>query len=118
MTMHQWESFQKLITKWEEQSVSDKFKYTRFDYKSDEWDNVPPVIPRFMFYMQNCIEKEVEFSDEINQRQTTAQLKDEIYVELSKHTCKLDDETKARHQNVNSLEDVDKRLQTNIDEII
>ena len=51
MTMHNWESFQKLIQNWEDQSVKDQFKYLRFDYKSDEWDNVPPVIPRFMFYM-------------------------------------------------------------------
>ena len=113
--MHQWESFQKLITKWEEQSVNDQFKYTRFDYKSDEWDNVPPVIPRFMFYMQNCIEKEVEFSDDLNQRQTTAQLKDEMYEQLSKHKCKLDDESKARHNDVTNLDGTDKSLQVQID---
>lgn len=66
--MHQWESFQKLIKNWEEQSVKNRFQYERFDYKADEWDNVPPVIPRFMFYMQNCIEKEVEFSQDLNDR--------------------------------------------------
>lgn len=49
--MHNWESLQKLIQNWEEQSVKDQFKYLRFDYKQDEWDNVPPVIPRFIFYL-------------------------------------------------------------------
>ena len=65
MTMHNWESFQKLIQNWEEQSVKDCFKYDRFEYKQDEWDNVPPVIPRFMFYLQNYVEKDIEFSFEI-----------------------------------------------------
>ena len=69
--MHQWESLKKLITSWEEQEVKDTFVYTQFDYKPDEWDNVPPVIPRFHFYLQNCLAKTVEFTKEIHERQST-----------------------------------------------
>lgn len=94
--MHNWESFQKLIKNWEEQSVKDQFQYLRFEYKGDEWDNVPPVIPRFMFYMQNCIEKEVEWSDELNKRQTTANLRDEMYEQLKIQAQNLEIEQKKR----------------------
>jgi len=49
--MHQWESLEKLIKTWEEQVVKDKFIYEQFRYEAEEWDNVPPVIPRFQFYV-------------------------------------------------------------------
>ena len=110
MTMHNWESFQKLIQNWEEQSIQDQFKYTRFDYKSDEWDNVPPVIPRFMFYMQNCIEKEVEWSQELNERQTTKDLRKEMYDQLAQQSQSLNDETAKREANVQELNQVDDNL--------
>ena len=80
--MHQWESFSKLIKDFEAQEVADRFVYKSFEYKAEEWDNVPPVIPRFTFYMQNCMEKSIEFNKEVYERQTTASLSDEIYAKL------------------------------------
>jgi hypothetical protein len=49
--MHQWDSLQKLVKQWEDQEVKDKFEYEEFKYELDEWDNVPPVLPRFQFYI-------------------------------------------------------------------
>ena len=49
--MHQWESLEKLVKKWETQEVKDSFKYEEFKYELDEWDNVPTVLPRFQFYL-------------------------------------------------------------------
>ena len=69
--MHQWESLQKLVRKWEDQEVKDPFVYETFAYELEEWDNVPPVIPRFVFYIQNCLNKTIEFSKEVKERQTT-----------------------------------------------
>jgi hypothetical protein len=66
--MHQWESLQKLITTWETQEVKDRFAYTEFTYQNDEWDNVPPVLPRFQFYMQNCLKLAIEFNKEVMER--------------------------------------------------
>ena len=77
--MHQWESFSKLIKDFEEQKIDDPFVYAKFDYNPEEWDNVPPVIPRFNFYMQNCLEKSIEFNKEVKGRQTTAELRTEMY---------------------------------------
>ena len=76
--MHQWESFKKLILEWENQEVKDPFAYLLFKYQADEWDNVPPVIPRFQFYMQNCLKKSIEFQKEVHEWQTTADLKIEL----------------------------------------
>lgn len=87
--MHQWESFSKLIKDYETQNVKDPFVYERFDYTPEEWDNVPPVIPRFTFYMQNCISKNIEFSKEVKERQTTADLRSEIYDQLAMQTANL-----------------------------
>lgn len=66
--MHQWESLQKLISTWEDQEVKDRFVYEQFKYEAEEWDNVPPVIPRFQFYTQNCIELCIAFTKEVYER--------------------------------------------------
>jgi hypothetical protein len=50
--MHKWESTEKLISEWEHQEIGDKFTYKPFSYERDEFDNVPPVVPRFLFYIQ------------------------------------------------------------------
>ena len=49
--MHKWESVPKLISEFESQEIGDPFVYRNFEYKLDEFDNVPPVIPRFQFYL-------------------------------------------------------------------
>ena len=45
--MHKWESVPKLISEFEKQNIGEEFIYQDFNYKLDEFDNVPPVIPRF-----------------------------------------------------------------------
>lgn len=69
--MHQWESLQKLVQSWEAQPVEDPFTYEKFDFKMEEWDNVPPIIPRFQFYVQQYLSHMVAFSKEVRDRQTT-----------------------------------------------
>jgi hypothetical protein len=50
--MHKWESTEKLLPQWEHQVIGETpFDYEDFKYKHDEFDNVPPVVPRFMFYL-------------------------------------------------------------------
>lgn len=50
--MHKWESTEKLLNDWEHQKIGDDFLYKDFQYDRDEFDNVPPVVPRFLFYLQ------------------------------------------------------------------
>lgn len=45
--MHKWASLQKLIKAFEDQTIKDPFVYEAFQFNSEEWDNVPEVIPRF-----------------------------------------------------------------------
>lgn len=83
--------------------MDNQFKYDRFTYEKDEWDNVPSVIPRFMFYIQAYMEKEVEFSCKLDQCQTTFDLKNEIYGQLKIHKEIMDAEEKARKDDVVDL---------------
>ena len=50
--MHKWESQEKLLSEWEAQQLQDQFVYRDFIYKKDEFDNVPPVVPRWLLYLQ------------------------------------------------------------------
>lgn len=66
MTMHKWESTEKLLPLWEHQEIgADRFVYEDFRFKHDEFDNVPPVVPRFLFYLQNNIKPLCKYSKEL-----------------------------------------------------
>jgi hypothetical protein len=94
--MHQWQSLEKLVKQWEEQEVKNRFEYEEFKYELDEWDNVPPVLPRFQFYIQNCLKQSIEFSKEVKERQTTEELRTEMYTNFDKHGNDLKNEETAR----------------------
>ena len=49
--MHKFESVPKLMNEFEHQDIGDPFIYDNFNYVNEEFDNVPPVIPRFQFYL-------------------------------------------------------------------
>jgi hypothetical protein len=49
--MHKWESTEKLLPEWESQPHGENYNYITFQYKKDEFDNVPPIVPRFLFYL-------------------------------------------------------------------
>lgn len=60
--MHKWESTEKLLPQWEHQMIGETaYDYEDFKYKLDEFDNVPPVVPRFMFYLQLNIKPLCEY---------------------------------------------------------
>jgi len=75
--MHKWESVPKLISAFEHQEVGDPFIYQDFSYKLDEFDNVPPVIPRFQFYLQLNIKPLVVYLKELKDGQSVPELRDE-----------------------------------------
>lgn len=65
--MHKWESVPRLISEFEKQEIGDPFIYDDFKYTLDEFDNVPPVIPRFQFYLQLNIKPLVTYLRELKQ---------------------------------------------------
>ena len=113
--MHQWESLEKLIKVWEAQEVKDPFKYEAFQYNPDEWENVPPVIPRFLYYLQNCLDRCIQFSHEVNERQTTQSLKDEMYKNFEEFQAKLDSEQNDRERDFKESQNRSNDLQSQID---
>lgn len=50
--MHRWESQEKLLAEWEALKAQNGIDYSDFEYKRNEFDNVPPVVPRFLLYLQ------------------------------------------------------------------
>jgi len=61
----------------EQQDVGDPFIYQDFNYKLDEFDNVPPVIPRFQFYLQLNIKPLVVYLKELKDGQSVPELREE-----------------------------------------
>ena len=115
--MHQWESLQKLVKEWEGQEVTDPFVYSAFKYNLEEWDNVPPVIPRFVFYIQNVIEKDIEFSKEVYERQSTQSLKDEINGYLADHLAKIRAEEASRIEDIKNATIRKNNIQMQVDDL-
>ena len=63
--MHKWESVEKMVSEWESQEIGDPFAYDNFKYNLDEFDNLPPVIPRFSFYLQLNLKPLIAFVSEL-----------------------------------------------------
>ena len=71
--MHKWESQEKLLTQFEadQQSLTTDFEFTDFAYKKDEFDNVPPVVPRFLLWLQHNLKPLFARAREDMKKQTT-----------------------------------------------
>lgn len=76
--MHKWESTEKLLNEWEHQEVGQNFEYKDFDYERDEFDNVPPVVPKFLFYLQLNLKPVTQHLMHELKLQTTESLKQEL----------------------------------------
>ena len=105
--MHKWESTEKLLPQWEHQAIGEQeLVYEDFKYKQDEFDNVPPVVPRFLFYLQLNIKPICEQLTQLLARQSVASLKQEtlgwLEEERTKHNAqkevfeKVNSELQAR----------------------
>ena len=76
--MHKFESVPKLMNEFEHQDIGDPFIYDNFNYVNEEFDNVPPVIPRFQFYLQLNLKPIVEFCKQLKDGQSVADLRKEV----------------------------------------
>lgn len=108
--MHKWESTEKLLPEWESQSHGENFEYQTFDYKKDEFDNVPPIVPRFLFYLQLNLKPLCDFTKDFITKQTTESLKEEVENWLRKDRADLDSREKK-------LQDKDERLNNRSDDL-
>ena len=89
--MHKWESVPKLISEFEHQDVGDPFIYNDFTYRLDEFDNVPPVIPRFQFYLQLSLKPLVEYLKTLKDGQSVPDLRQEVLNMVQEANTGVDD---------------------------
>ena len=75
--MHNWESVEKMVSEWEHQNIGDPFVYEDFKYDLDEFDNLPPVIPRFSFYLQLSLKPMIAHLKMLRDGQSVGSLRDE-----------------------------------------
>jgi len=75
--MHKWESVPRLISEMEKQDIGDPFVYNDFSYRLDEFDNVPPVIPRFTFYLQLNLKPIIAYAKTLKDGQSVPELRTE-----------------------------------------
>lgn len=67
MTMHKLDSIERLIHQYEDTKIEDPFVYKDFQYILKEFDNIPEVIPRFNFYLQNYMRPLVAHAKQIKE---------------------------------------------------
>ena len=65
--------------------------YEEFRFKHDEFDNVPPVVPRFLFYLQNNIKPLCEYSKELADGQSIPELRAETQGWISEKAQEIKD---------------------------
>jgi hypothetical protein len=100
--MHKWESTEKLLPQWEQQEIgSEKLVYEDFKYKQDEFDNVPPVVPRFLFYLQLNVKPVCEYLNGLLTNQSVSSLRTETKSWMEEERTKQN-EQKEIFEKVNS----------------
>lgn len=75
--MHKWESVEGMVSEWENQEIGDPFNYEDFKYNLQEFDNLPPVTPRFLFYLQLNLKPMVNYLRELHGGLQVGQLRSE-----------------------------------------
>ena len=78
MAMHKWISADKLINEWENQEIIDPFIWNKFGSEPDEFDNVPAVIPKFLFYLQARLKPVVDYCKELRDEQSLPELREQM----------------------------------------
>ena len=81
MTMHKWPSQEKLISQLECQEAPanslDSLTFRDFKYEKFEFENMPAVLPRFLFFLQMNLRTVYTKLRLDSEKQTTAELRQE-----------------------------------------
>ena len=59
-------------------TVDHDVSYSAFKYEQHEWDNVPPVIPRFSFHLEGNVRGLSQLCAELAGRETTKDLRGDL----------------------------------------
>jgi hypothetical protein len=61
-----------------QQSLNNNFDYQKFDYRRSEFDNVPPVVLRFLFFLELNLKPVNQKLREDLEKQSTSDLRSEV----------------------------------------
>lgn len=115
--MHTWESVEGMVHQWEEQDIGDPFIYENFKYDLTEFDNLPPVIPRFTFYLQNNLKPMIDYLKKMHDCVDIWDLQQEVKDSLKKENQSLKD---TESKLIKRCQELDKRcnnLQEQLDRL-
>eukprot|EP00347_Sterkiella_histriomuscorum_P006612 403352105 len=76
--MHEWESQEKITDDYLHQEVKNCLEYVDFSYSKHEWDNIPGILPRFLFYQSKYIDGLAGFCKEVSERESTESIRDDL----------------------------------------
>ena len=84
---HEWVHNDQLMLKLEGQKIENPLIYTKIKYPSHEWDNIPPVIPKFIIQLEKYMEGITSMLKTQSELETVAELRkwSENQVKVSHH---------------------------------
>lgn len=88
------ENQEKMVKEYLKYKVDDALDYEEFKYPLNEWDNIPPIIPRFILIMNQHLKAIVHKWREKFKEETTIDLRMDI-----------EEQIKLLHQKVNDITD-------------
>lgn len=76
--MHEWESQEKLLDDYLHQEVKNCLEYVDFQFSKHEWDNIPGILPRFLFYISKYVSGLSSFCKEVSTHETTESIREDL----------------------------------------
>jgi hypothetical protein len=86
------ENQEKMVKEYLKYKVDDALSYEEFKYPLNEWDNIPPIIPRFILTMNQHLKAIVHKCRDKFKEETTIDLRMDI-----------EEQIKLLHQKVNDI---------------
>ncbi len=71
-------------------SVTNALSYKEFSYNRNQWDNIPPIIPKFVLFLSKHLEALVNKCNERFTQISTIDLKDKVDNDINTLSSKLD----------------------------
>lgn len=114
--MHKWESTEKLLPLWESVPINTiPFVYNDLEYTKSEFDNVPPVVPKFLFFLQNNLKPIAAYCKELKDSQSVADLRSEVQGWVSEAKQDVKDSEARLNTQISTLKTTCADLQKQLD---
>jgi hypothetical protein len=104
------ENQEKLVKEYLKYKVDDPLKYEEFKYPFNEWDNVPPIIPRFILKMNQHLKSLVASCSAKFHEESTHNLRKDFELQNAQLHAKID-------KILEEQQDVNKRVFKNVSTI-